>query len=189
MDLLTFYACIALLCGLIALVRSPETPRHWLLLVIAAVPQIGLTYGIDIPVMVLVSAACVALWGIANARSGGLVIAALGMLMNLLAMAMHGGRMPISAALVAEIGWPYAVGDIIAGSKDVVVATSPLLWLSDHLVVDMLGLVASPGDVVVLLGILWWLARSPATQRRHAHARTASSPQPQGGAPALSPRR
>ncbi len=189
MELMTLYGGIALLCALVALVRSPELPRYWPLLLIAAVPQIGLIHGIDIPWMVLVSAGCVALWGIANAGIAGLPIAAAGMLLNLLAMAAHGGRMPIAAELLVGMGQSIEPGSVLAGSKDIVVTTSPLLWLSDHLIIDSLGLIASPGDLIVLLSIIWWLFRSSAPQRRRDHACAAPASHPKSSAPAISARR
>lgn len=189
MELWLLYGGIALLCALIALVYLPEIPRYWPLLLIAAVPQIGLIHGIDIPWMVLISAGCVALWGMVNAGIAGLPLTAVGMLLNLLVMASHGGRMPIAVDLLASMGQLIEPGSTLAGSKDIVVTTSPLIWLADHIVIDSLGLIASPGDLIVLFGIIWWLFRSPAPQRRRDHACAAPASHSQSSAPAVSARR
>jgi hypothetical protein len=190
MDLLSFYCAIALVCGLIALVRAPRVPRYWLLLIIAAVPQCGLVLGIHIPGMVIVSAICVALWGMANTVIAGLPAAAAGMLLNLLAMALHNGRMPIAADLLARLGTQATPGSALLGSKDIVVDASPLIWLSDHIVLRAgpLDLIASPGDLIVVIGILWWLLASPEPQRSRDHAVSAPDRRPQAVAPAVSSR-
>ena len=57
MTVLTLYLSCALAGGALALWRPPQMPRYWLLLSIAAVPQLGSLLGIWIPGMFLVSVA------------------------------------------------------------------------------------------------------------------------------------
>jgi hypothetical protein len=182
MDLLVLFAIGALLCGAAAFIRMPQMPRFWLLLAIASVPQLGLLCGVEIAGMGWVSIATVALWGYANRRVPGVAVISAGMLMNLVAMALHGGRMPIHADVLTQLGAAVPAGTILAGSKDIVVDSSPLLWLSDHIVLGSGGhtYIASMGDFVVLLGIVGWLTLSESPEnliiwespeRNTAHAR------------------
>lgn len=189
MDLLTLYIAGACFCGLIAVVREPQLPRYWLLLLIAAIPQLGLIFGIDIPGMFLVTAICITLWGISNHTISGVAITSIGMLLNLLPMAAHGGRMPIHIdAVSVHSGSTSAIGTLLVGSKDIVVSGSPLLLLSDHipLVFNNFTLIASPGDLVVVAGVLWWLIASSSPQRRRAHAHSTSDLRPKGATATVS---
>lgn len=191
MLLLAIYAGCAVAIGLIALAHEPQIPRYWPLLVIAALPQLALVYGVTIPGNVIISAICVAGWGILDRAVAGIPFTAGGMLLNLLAMAPHGGRMPIHIDLVSGLVDTPRIGAALAGSKDVVVAGSPLLWLSDHIPISFqqFSLIASPGDLIVVIGILWWLLRSTPAARRRDHAHTPTSISAQDGAPAVSSRR
>jgi Family of unknown function (DUF5317) len=189
MDLLTLYIAGACICGFVAMIREPRLPRYWLLLLTAAIPQIGLIYGINIPGMFLVTAGCIALWGLSNREVGGISIIATGMLLNLLPMAAHGGRMPIHVdAIGAHSGYADAIGTVIAGSKDIVVSGSPLLLLSDHipLVFSNFTLIASPGDLIVVIGVILWLFASSSPQRRRAHAHSTSNLHPESSAATIS---
>lgn len=191
MLLLAIYAGCAIAIGLIALVREPRMPTYWPLLVVAALPQIALVYGIAIPGSALISLVLVGAWGALDRAVSGAPLISIGMLANLLAMALHGGRMPIHADLVAGLGDASSVGAALAGSKDVVVSGSPILWLSDQFQISFqhITLIASPGDIVVVAGILWWLFLSTPAQRSRDHAYTPTSIPAQDGAPAVPPRR
>lgn len=191
MLLTSVYVGFAAIIGLIALVREPDIPRHWPLLLIAAIPQAALIYGVEIPGNVIISAICIAGWGILDRATAGVPCIAGGMLLNLLAMAAHGGRMPIHSDLVTGAAGQPALGEALAGSKDVVVAGSPLLWLSDHIPISVqhITIIASPGDLIVIAGILWWMLRSTPAARSRDHAYTPPSNPAQDGAPAVSPRR
>jgi Family of unknown function (DUF5317) len=187
--LLTLYIAGACIAGFIALICEPRLPRYSLLLLIAAIPQIGLVYGIDIAGMFLVTACCVALWGLSNRAIAGIPVIAFGMLLNLLAMAAHGGRMPVHQESVQEhFGQSLALGTAILGSKDIIVSGSPFALLSDHipLVFDNFSLIASPGDVVVVIGIFWWLIASSTLIRRRAHDDATLDPHSQRHAAAVS---
>lgn len=180
MTLLTLYALSALLGLFIALWRSPRLPRYNLLLVIAAVPQLGSLLQIDVPGMFLVSAAALAIWCLSNRAIPGVLVVGAGALMNLAAMALYGGRMPITADVLAALGQLAEPGTHLAGSKDVVVASSPLWLLSDWLIVmsEPFVLVVSPGDILVVLGILLWLILSPHEERQPEMLTVHATPMP-----------
>jgi hypothetical protein len=180
MTLLTLYALCALAGLFIALWRSPRMPRYNLLLVIAAVPQLGNLLHIHVPGMFLVSVATTVVWCLCNRAIPGVLVVAAGALMNLLAMALHGGAMPIRADVLAAVGQLAEPGTRLMGSKDVVVAASPLWLLSDWLVVmsEPYALVVSPGDIVVVAGILCWLVLSPLEERQPEMLTLRAAPAP-----------
>jgi hypothetical protein len=171
--LLTLYLIGALGAALLALWRLPRIPRRWPLLVIAAMPQLGAILGAHIPGMFLVSVLALVAWYLHNHAVAGVPLVAMGGLLNLLVMAFHGGAMPIGHATLAAIGRTATPGTMLAGSKDIV-ASSPLWLLSDWLIVSVGGLtvVASPGDLLVVAGVAWWLlySRPPKEEQSNADA-------------------
>jgi hypothetical protein len=92
---------------------------------------------------------------------------AVGVIMNLLVMAVHGGAMPIHADTLARIGHSFVPGTLLMGSKDIVVQSAVLWLLSDWLVLPAgaTTYVASPGDLVVIVGVIWWLMFSHVKER------------------------
>ena len=159
MTLLQLYGVCALVGAVLAFWREPRLPRYNLLLVIAAVPQLGVLLGVRIPGMFLVSVAAVAIWCLANRALAGVPAVAVGLAMNLLVMALHGGAMPIHIETLARLGLAAAPGTLLPGSKDIVVQTSLLGLLADWLILRAgpASFVARAGDLVVVLGLLWCL--------------------------------
>src|SRR5581483_5281821 len=132
--------------------RTPQLPRYWPLLAIALVPQIGNLFNLRIPGMFFVAIAAVLVWCVCNWRLRGAAIVALGVSLNLIVMAFHGGAMPIRTDVLASLGHVAAPGTALAGSKDVVVDASALWVLSDWIVLP-LGrsvVVVSPGDLILV---------------------------------------
>jgi hypothetical protein len=169
MTLLTLYLAGALVAAALAIWRPPRLPRYCLLLLIAAVPQLGGLVGIRIPGMFLVTAATILIWCLCNRRIGGIPLLTLGIFLNLVIMAWHGGAMPIHAATLAQIGDAVAPGTLLTGSKDIVVGSTPLALLSDWIVIPAwIMIVASPGDIIALLGIIWWLLLSHTEEKDQA---------------------
>jgi len=162
---------VTLVAGLLALWRSPRMPRGLLLLMTAAVPQIASIFGIRAPVLFLVSAAALIAWFLYNWTIAGVPLTALGIGLNLLVMGFHGGAMPIRADILAKIGTVAAPGTALIGSKDVVVQSSPLWLLSDWIILPVGSriLIASPGDVITLVGIIWWLLLSRRVEQEPAY--------------------
>ena len=169
MTILTLYLCCSLAGAALTLWRPPRMPRYWLLLAIAAVPQIGSLLGIWIAGMFLVSVTAIFIWCLCNRMIAGIPAVAAGVIMNLLVMAFHGGAMPIHAETLARIGYVFAPGTLLMGSKDVVVQSAALWMLSDWLVLPAgaTTYVASPGDVVVMVGVIWWLLFSHPREERN----------------------
>lgn len=159
MAVLLLYLGCALAGAALAAWCPPRMPRYNLLLAIAAVPQLGMLLDVRIPGMFWVSVAAVLLWCWSNRAIAGVPAAAIGVAMNLLVMALHGGAMPIHSATLARIGIDAAPGMLLSGSKDVVVQTALLGLLADWMVLPAgaATFVLSPGDIVVAIGVLWWL--------------------------------
>jgi hypothetical protein len=171
MALLALYLALALAGVALALWRPPRMPCYSLLLAIAALPQLGQMLGIRIPAMFLVSVAVIAIWCLCNRAVSGVPIVSVGVALNLLVMGLHGGAMPISADTLARIGHLAQPGTLLAGSKDIVVQSAHLAFLSDWVVLPsgVMTVVASPGDLLVLIGIVWWLLFSHKQERDQTH--------------------
>ncbi len=60
------YLGCALGGGMLAFLRPPQLPRYWLLLLIAAAPQLGSLLGIWIPGMFLVTVCAFCAWSLCN---------------------------------------------------------------------------------------------------------------------------
>lgn len=179
METLTLiYLGCALAGGALALLRPPQMPRYWLLLVIAAVPQIGSLLGIWIPGMFLVTACAFCFWCLGNRAIPGVLIIGLGVMLNLLVMAFYGGAMPIRADVLAQLGHSVPHGSVMAGSKDVVVLSPYLALLSDWMVLlsGSRTLIVSPGDLIAVVGIVYWLLFSHSTKERVGYDVLSRSP-------------
>lgn len=153
-------AVAAVIC-LVALVWPPaQLPRHNLLLLIAIIPQIGTMSGGHSLALLGVTTSAAALWCLSNRSLAGSWIIAVGLISNALPMAAYGGRMPIHHSTLSQLGITAASGTLLAESKDIVTASqSPIMWLADWILLPTpLGMIAaSPGDVVLVLGIFWWI--------------------------------
>jgi len=162
----------ALLSGVLAFWRRPRMPRYWPLLAIAFVPQAGNLAGIRIPGMFFVAIAVIGIWCVYNRDIPGTAIVAIGIALNLLVMGFHGGSMPIRADVLASLGFVVAPGAALAGSKDIVIDTSPLWLLSDWIILTLGAkkVVVSPGDLIIVAGIAWWLLFSHRPEKDQAHA-------------------
>lgn len=171
MTTLTLAVVGALLSGALALWRRPSMPRYWPLLAVAAVPQLGNVFGLQIPWMFFVAMATIGIWCLYNREIPGTLIVAVGIGLNLLVMAFHGGAMPIHTDLLASLGYAAAPGTMMLGSKDVVVDASALWLLSDWIVLSLGArkVVVSPGDLIIVAGVAWWLLFSHQAEKDQAH--------------------
>jgi len=150
----------ALLSGALAFWRRPQMPRFWPLLAVAIVPQVGNLVGIRIPGMFFVAIAVIGIWCIYNRDIPGTVVVAVGIGLNLLVMGFHGGSMPVRAdILLRAFDVIAAPGTILVGSKDVVIDTSVLWLLSDWIILPLgaTKVIVSPGDLIIVAGVAWWL--------------------------------
>jgi hypothetical protein len=124
------------------LVRIPTTDPH---------PVLGIalvaSYGALLAFMLI------------NRRVRGLGIAAVGTLLNLVAIVANGGFMPTTAATLAAAGLergPMVLGQRVLASKDILLAPGSALfgWLGDTMVITWpLPQAFSIGDILVALGI------------------------------------
>jgi len=190
MTMLTLSIFGALLSGALAFWRRPQMPRFWLLLAVAIVPQVGNLVGIRIPGMFFVAIAVIGIWCIYNRDVPGTAVVAVGIGLNLLVMGFHGGSMPVRAdILLRAFGLVAAPGTILVGSKDVVIDTSALWLLSDWIILSLgaTKVIVSPGDLIIVAGVAWWLLFSHQREKDQAHAdiidqtglaRTAYTPAP-----------
>jgi len=172
MGMLTLSIFGALLSGALAFWRRPQMPRYWPLLVIALVPQVGNLAGIRIPGMFFVAIAVIGIWCACNRDIAGTAVVAIGIGLNLLVMGFHGGSMPIRADVLASLGYAAAHGMELVGSKDIVIDTS-MLWLLSDWIILTLGakkVFVSPGDLIIVAGVAWWLLFSHRPEKDQAHA-------------------
>jgi hypothetical protein len=172
MTMLTLSVFGALLSGVLAFWRRPRMPRYWPLLAVAAVPQIGNLAGVRVPGMFFIAIAVIGIWCAYNRTIPGTAIVGLGIGLNLLVMAIHDGMMPIRADVLAAFGYVAAPGTVLVGSKDVVIDSSALWLLSDWIMLSLGGarVVVSPGDLIIVAGVAWWLLFSHQPEKRQAHA-------------------
>jgi hypothetical protein len=163
---------LAVLAAAVTFWRMPRLPRDSYLLLFAVLPLGASIVGIQIPWLFLISMVAVAIWGMRNRGIGGLPIVVVGVCLNVLVMVLHGGRMPIETSVLARLGEMVSPGTILHGSKDIAVESSPLWMLSDWITLAVRGysFVVSPGDVLVLTGLLWWLLADRGMRKDKTHA-------------------
>jgi Family of unknown function (DUF5317) len=172
MTMLTLSIFGALLSGALAFWRRPQMPRFWPLLAVAIVPQVGNLVGIRIPGMFFVAIAVIGIWCIYNRDIPGTAVVAVGIGLNLLVMGFYGGSMPIRADILRALGVVAAPGTVLVGSKDVVIGTSALWLLSDWIILSLKAtkVIVSPGDLIIVAGVAWWLLFSHHPEKDQVHA-------------------
>jgi hypothetical protein len=130
---------------------------------VVLLPQSGPADWLRRAVLLLATSALVLL-ALQLRRLGGAWLVALGVFLNLLPMAAHGGLMPISIEVVQASGhFPgvtdQSVGQTVGRSKDIVLKREDIRfeWLSDRYAVIVPGYhpnVYSPGDLVLFVGLI-----------------------------------
>ena len=163
----------ALLSVALAFWRRPQMPRYWPLLAVAIVPQVGNLFGIRILGMFFVAIAVIGIWCVYNRDIPGTAVVAVGIGLNLLVMGFHDGSMPVRAdILLRAFDVVAAPGTILVGSKDVVIDTSALWLLSDWIILSLgaTKVIVSPGDLIIVAGVAWWLLFSHQPEKDQAHA-------------------
>jgi Family of unknown function (DUF5317) len=175
--LLGLYLGCALLGGTVALLRQPQPARGWPLLALASLPQLLAISGLRHSALTLISLALCLAWCWRNRSLPGISWAAIGLSLNLGLMAWYGGAMPVMLDTLSAHGFSATPGQAILGMKDVVVASSPLWWLSDWIgVPSPLGTwLISPGDLFVALGLLRWLSGPAALTHEKSNASSPDS--------------
>jgi len=173
MTMLTLSIFGAVLSGVLAFWRRPQMPHFWPLLATAMVPQVGNLVGIRIPGMFFIAIAVIGIWCIYNYDIPGTMMVAVGIGLNMLVMGFHGGSMPVRAdILLHAFGTVAAPGTILVGSKDVVIDSSALWLLSDWIILSLgaTKVIVSPGDLITVAGVAWWLLFSHRPEKDQAHA-------------------
>jgi len=87
-------------------------------------------------------------WAV-HKRVPGAICGALGGLSNVAAVAFNGGRMPV------VVPGPDRAGDFTDSSHTALTAATRLSWLADRFPMPVFPGVASPGDALVMLGMVW----------------------------------
>ena len=167
-------AMIAGLVLLVALVRAAPLPiPHWwqlgLLAALLQVPAYVWSVG-DWLLRASYVLLCFVAWRNYEAVGGKLIFA--GLVLNAVPIVLL-GRMPISPAMLAWGQQATHIGEALAHSKDVVIASSPLLVLGDTLPVALGNWRAawSIGDVVLCCGALRYaLTPNPSPRRALVYA-------------------
>ncbi len=114
------------------------------LVIVFATPGIAFVPGI---VVVL----AMGVWAI-HKRVPGAVCGALGGLSNVAVVALNGGRMPVVVPGIDR------AGDFTDSSHAALTAATRLSWLADRFPMPVFPGVSSPGDGLVVLGMVWLIA-------------------------------
>lgn len=148
-------------------------------LVIAEVlePTGAVSYG-----LLLVSQLVVLAWVISNWQLPGLVLVALGLLLNAIVMAAN-GAMPVDPDAIAALGRDSS--DLVRGKHVVMDDDTRLPWLADIWPVPPLRSIISVGDVLLAAGLIpithHLMTYRPPKERRRAGG--AATPPPEGTPP------
>jgi hypothetical protein len=169
-------AVVAVLIGLArggSLSSLAATKVRWLWLVYAGVLMqvigaIALSGDTGL-VVVLASNAVIALWLLLNVRLPGIALAAIGLALNVLVIAAN-GAMPVSAEVIEAAGESEA--EEIGGLKhERLTEDTRFGFLGDVIAVPWLREVLSLGDVLLALGIAYFVyARTTSESRRGRHS-------------------
>jgi hypothetical protein len=161
MILIVLFLLFAALCSLIA--ATWNASQH--LIIVKSIYLLLLAATIQIPVVFygkflngpLLSTVLVTLWIFRNAHLPGSRWVLIGVISNGVAMAIHGGAMPLDPAVADQLGL-QATPYLLQGSKDVIGQADLWQWLADWIVVrtSLFILVLSPGDLGILAGLLHW---------------------------------
>lgn len=164
------FVALATVCGVLA------APWRWsvqhmvinarYILVIAGLSQFtALTVG-GPTWLPLVGVLLVAAWITQNMQLPGMYLLLAGVVANGLMMASHSGAMPLAPEVAAQLGLVPPANGLLPHSKGVIGTTTLWRWLADWLIIrtPWMTLVASPGDICILLALIRWIYTSHATE-------------------------
>ncbi len=159
--MIAIYATGAALGALIAWWRMPTLPQVSWLLPVAAAPQLLTLFGVRHSLLVMLSLVALCLWGLHNRQLPGIALMVIGGTLNLVTMILHGGSMPIATSTLAAVHVHVPTETLLAGSKDTAFDNLAGVWLllSDWIIVRLgvKTIIASPGDLLLVIGIVRWL--------------------------------
>lgn len=145
-------------------------------------PTGSLSYG-----LLLASQLVVVAWVIGNWQLPGLVLVALGLLLNAIVMAAN-GAMPVDPDAIAALGRDSS--ELVRGKHIVMDDDTRLPWLADIWPVPPLRSIISVGDVVLAAGLIpithHLMTYRPPNERRR-RAEKAATPPPEGAPPDADP--
>lgn len=123
--------------------------------------------------VVLGTNALVAAFLALNQRQPGMALAAIGMSLNVLVIAAN-GAMPVSSSAAGEAGLELRE---LGVKHEILNESTRLPWLADVIPVPGLSMLISVGDIVLAVGIAWFVYRrmtAPRGGRRGARSPEAS---------------
>jgi hypothetical protein len=116
------------------------------------------------PALYVVSMGLIGLWAWLNRRIPGVLLFGAGLLCNLLAIAANGGYMPVDPRVASLAGIDRSASNLVIINNSIAVQGSARLWiLTDIIPVPApspFGNVFSVGDVLLVSGLCWCLART-----------------------------
>lgn len=160
--LMIYLGGLAILCALIATPwRAPQLPTtftHPYVLIVAGLIQVPVLLLGKPASAPLISALLVALWLLCNLHLPGSRLVLIGVIGNALAMAVHGGAMPLAPKVAQQLNVSEPAHMLLPRSKDVIGQDGIWLWLSDWLILQLpnILLVVSPGDICIVVGLVYW---------------------------------
>lgn len=182
--------------ALVALIRGGRfrnlalwVPQRGYLVGLALAIQIGVVYLQPrsqplIVALFALSLTLLATFVVANYRLPGMLLLGAGLALNIVAMAVNGGFMPVSPSALAHAGLGSLAslpeGSLLEGSKDILVwpEHARLWWLGDIIPLPPpISVVLSIGDLAVGAGGAWYLQVAMVSRERdrsRGHAEVAA---------------
>lgn len=140
----------------------------------------AVTYG-----LLLTSQILVIVWVIGNWQLPGLVLVAIGLILNAVVMAAN-GAMPVSPEAIAVLGRDGS--DLVRGKHILMDETTRLPWLADIWPVPPILAIISVGDVILAAGLIpithYLMTYRPQAERRRRATAPLTLPSDDGPAPA-----
>lgn len=100
-------------------------------------------------IVILIASAAAALFMFFNRHLGGMALAAAGLAVNVVVIALNAG-MPVSERAIEIAGAPELEPE---GEHLALVESTKLPWLTDVIPIPIAGSVLSPGDILLALGL------------------------------------
>jgi Family of unknown function (DUF5317) len=117
--------------------------------------------------LVLVSNLLVVVFLLANRRTPGILLAAAGLVLNVLVITVN-GSMPVSETAIEVAGIDRSRLDAEDLKHEAMTEDTVLPWLGDVIPVPAVGEVLSAGDVLLTIGIGWLIYARMTSERRAA---------------------
>jgi hypothetical protein len=130
--------------------------------------------------VVIASFACLLVFAVINLRAPGFILICAGLALNAFVIAVNGG-MPVTKEAIVRSGQASTLPDLAAGGggakHHLADPASHFLVLGDAIAVpDPIGQVVSVGDVLLDVGIAWYVASAMQGRRDRSSVAGAASP-------------